>query len=91
MGLNGNDGLNAKELFRMITINGAKNLKMDDTIGSLTEGKFANYNLVDLNNVNFFTYQLKSKTFFPLLIQRTKPENIKKIIFGGNIIYERKF
>ena len=91
MGLNKKEGLNAKDLFRMITINGAKNLKMDDIVGSLSEGKRANFNLLELSDVNFFTHQLKSKTFFPLLIQRTKPENIKKTILGGNIIYERRF
>lgn len=89
MGLNENYGLNAKNLLKMITINGAKNLQMEDTIGSISKGKYANLNLISLTDTNFYIHKLSHKNFFPLLIQRIKPENIKKTIIRGKVGYDR--
>jgi cytosine/adenosine deaminase-related metal-dependent hydrolase len=91
MGLNESHGLIAKNLLKMITINGAKNLQMEDILGSITEGKYANFNLISLSDSNFFVHELRHKNLFPLLIQRVKPENIKKTIIRGKVVYERNF
>lgn len=91
MGLNNQSGLNAKELLKMITINAARNFKLKESMGSISEGKLANFNIINLNDSNFFTQRLNRKKFFPLVIQRTKTENIKKTIIRGKVVHERKY
>jgi len=82
--------LSAKELLKMITINAAKNFNLHKDFGSIIEGKYANFCMIDLAHPNFFSYRMDSNTIFPLIVQRTKSENIKKTYIKGVLAFERK-
>jgi len=82
--------LDAKELLKMITINAATNFDLQNKIGSIKEGKQGDFLEIDLNSPNYFCSQIKRNKIYPLLVQRTKPENIKKVYIKGERIFERK-
>lgn len=82
--------LDAKELLKMITINAATNFDLQNKIGSIKEGKQGDFLEIDLNSPNYFCSQIKLNKIYPLLVQRTKPENIKKVYIKGERIFERK-
>ncbi len=44
--------IRAQQIFDMATINGAKTLGMEDKIGSLTPGKYADLTILDLNKIH---------------------------------------
>lgn len=81
--------LDSKELLKMITINAARNFNLDKKRGSITEGKVADFSLIDLNDPNFYSYKLDSNNIFPLIVQRAKSENIKKVYIKGELAFER--
>ena len=81
--------LDSKELLKMITINAARNFNLDKKRGSITEGKVADFSLIDLNDPNFYSYKLDSNNIFPLIVQRAKSENIKKVYIKGELVFER--
>jgi len=81
--------LSAKDLLKMVTINAAKTFKIDDKVGSLEQGKSADLFMVDLNDINFYSAEIESSLFHPLIVQRTKAENIKKVYIKGNQVFKR--
>jgi cytosine/adenosine deaminase-related metal-dependent hydrolase len=81
--------LSSKDLLKMVTINAAKNLRLDKEFGSISEGKFADFSLLNLSDSNYYTYQLNSKSIYNIIVQRTRTENIKKTYIKGEIVYER--
>ena len=82
--------LNARELLKMVTINAARNFKLGDKIGSILEGKSANFFTIDLSEPNFFSHQIDSNNIYPLIVQRTRSENIKQTYIKGELAFERK-
>jgi len=82
--------LNAKEMLKMITINAARNFKIDKNMGSIEKGKYADFSLIDLNHSNFFSYKIDSNNLLSLIVERTKSENIKKTYIKGDLAFERK-
>jgi cytosine/adenosine deaminase-related metal-dependent hydrolase len=82
--------LSAQDLLKMVTINAAQNFKVQDQVGSIEEGKYADYFLVDLNEANYYCSILNKELLYPLIVQRTKPNNIKKVFINGEKVYERK-
>jgi len=82
--------LDARELLKMITINAARNFKMDEYIGSMLEGKSANFFTIDLSEPNFYSHQIDSNNIYPIIVQRTKSENIKQTYIQGELAFERK-
>jgi len=81
--------LTAKDLLQMVTINAAKNFGIQDEFGSISVGKFANFLIIDLNDPNFYSYHLDFDQVYSLIVQRTKSENIKQTLIGGEIVFER--
>jgi cytosine/adenosine deaminase-related metal-dependent hydrolase len=79
----------AKEFLKMITINAAKNFNLDEKIGSISEQKDADFIVIDLSAPNYYSNDLDKNTIFPLILQRTKPENIKKVFIRGVCVFER--
>jgi imidazolonepropionase-like amidohydrolase len=73
----------------MVTSNAAYNFNLDQRQGSIENGKFANFFMINLNDPNYFVSQLTAENIFPLLVQRTKPENIKKVYIRGELAFER--
>ena len=84
------DNLNAKKIFKMVTINAAKNFNIDSKVGSITKGKSADLVLIDLNNPNFYFKSLDEISFFSLLLHRTNVRDVKRVYIGGKLIYESK-
>jgi 5-methylthioadenosine/S-adenosylhomocysteine deaminase len=85
-----NSNLSSKDLLKMVCINGAKNLGLDKEFGSISEGKYADFSLLNLSDPNYYAYQIDSKNIYNLIVQRTKTENIKKTYIKGEIVYERR-
>lgn len=82
--------LDAKSLLKMVTINAAKNFKVDQNIGSIEVGKNADFFMINLSEPNYFSYRIESNDIFNLIVQRTKSENIKEVYIKGELVFERK-
>jgi len=80
----------SKELLEMVTITAARNLGVENEFGSISEGKYADFFLVDLSNPNYYTYKIDSESIYNIIVQRTKSENIKKTYIKGVVEFERK-
>ena len=74
----------AYEILKMATINGAKALGLEDKIGSIKEGKLADIILIDLDNVN----HNPNNNILSSLIYSTYESDIKYTIINGNILYD---
>lgn len=81
--------ISAKELLKMVTINAAKNFKMEEDIGSISENKYANVFMVNLDEPNLYTSNLDYETMLPLIVQRCNTSNIKKTYIKGELVFEK--
>lgn len=81
--------LTSKELLKMVTINAAKIFKLENKMGSISEGKMADFFLVDLNEPNLYTKNLNNSNIYDVIVQRLKSENIKKTYIKGEVVFER--
>ncbi|MHA1669859.1 MAG: amidohydrolase family protein [Promethearchaeota archaeon] len=81
--------LKAKSLLKMITINAAKNFGLDNDIGSIKKGKYANFITINLNDPNLYAYPLEIQDIYPVIVQRTKSANILKTYYRGKTVFER--
>jgi cytosine/adenosine deaminase-related metal-dependent hydrolase len=81
--------LTSKDLLKMVCINAAKNFNLERDFGSISEGKFADFFLIDLSDPNLYSSQLISTNLHDLITQRTKSENIKKTYIKGELVFER--
>ena len=81
--------LSAIDLLKMVTINAARNFKLDKKIGSIKKGKSADLFMINLNDINFYSADIDSSLLYPLIVQRTKVENIKKVYIKGNQVFKR--
>jgi len=82
--------LTSKDLLKMVTINPARVFNLDNEVGSISEGKYADFFLIDLNDPNLYVQSLDAENIYPIIVQRTKSENIKKTYIKGEIVFERK-
>lgn len=82
--------LDARELLKMVTINAAKNYKLDEELGSILDGKSANFFTIDLSEPNFYSHQIDIDSIYPIIVQRTRSENIKQTFIKGELAFERK-
>ena len=73
----------------MVSINAAKNLGLGEEFGSISEGKFADFSLLNLYDSNYYTYKLDSESIYNIIVQRTRAENIKKTYIKGEPVFER--
>jgi len=81
--------IEAKTLLKMITINAAKMFELDNDIGSIKEGKYANFITINLNDPNLYVYPFEIQDIYPLIVQRTNSSNILKTYFRGKAVFER--
>ena len=81
--------LTANNLLKMITINAARNFGIQECVGSIEEGKDADFFLLNLNEPNFYCSNISKELIYPLIIQRTQSTNIKKVYIKGEKVYER--
>ncbi|MFX1344687.1 MAG: amidohydrolase family protein [Promethearchaeota archaeon] len=81
--------LTSRELLKMVTINAARNLRIEHEFGSISKGKTADFFLIDLNRPNYFTNNLNKNNIFDIIVQRTKSENIIRTYVKGDVVFER--
>jgi len=81
--------ISAKELLKMVTINAAKNFKMEEIIGSISENKYANVFMINLDEPNLYSSSLDYETMLPLIVQRCNASNIKKTYIKGELVFEK--
>ena len=77
--------IDAYEILKMATINGAKALGLEDKIGSIKENKLADFILIDLDNVN----HSPNNNILSSLIYSTYEADIKYTFINGNIVNDR--
>jgi len=82
--------LTSKDMMKMVTFNAAKNFNLERDFGTISDGKFADFFLIDLCDPNLFSSQLDSNKIYDLITQRTKSENIKKTYIKGELVFERR-
>jgi len=82
--------LKSKDLLKMVTTNAARNFGITNDLGSISKGKFANFFTIELNDANYYSHIINTDSVYPLIVQRTKSENIKRTYTGGEIVFERK-
>ncbi len=82
--------ISSKDLLEMVTITAARNLGVEKEFGSISEGKYADFFLVDLSDPNYYTYKIDEENIYNIFVQRTKSENIKKTYIKGEVEFERK-
>ena len=76
--------MDAYEVLKMATINGAKALGLDDKIGSIEPGKCADIIILDLNNIEIYP----SNDIICNIVNNTESSNIITTIIDGKIIME---
>ncbi len=81
--------LSSKELLKMVSVNAAKNMGLDKEFGSISEGKYADFSLLNLSDPNYYTYKIDKENIYNIIVQRTKSENIKKTYIKGEVEFER--
>ena len=85
-----NNKLSSKDLLKMVSINAAKNFRLEKEFGSISEGKYADFFLLNLSDPNYYSYKIDQKSIYPIIVQRTKSENIRKTFIKGEVVFERK-
>lgn len=78
--------LDAYEVLKMATINGAKALKLDEKIGTISENKEADIILIDLSEV--ITQPINN--IFAEIVYNVKGNNVDTTIINGKVLMENK-
>lgn len=78
--------VSAEESFAMATIGGARALHLEDKIGSIEAGKFADIAIVDFEGLN----QTPFYNIYSQLVYATKGNDISTVIINGNIVMLNK-
>jgi len=78
--------LTSYDVVRMATIDGAKILGLEDKIGSLEVGKYADIVIFDLNDVNI----TPASNYYSTIVYSLKEYNIDHVIINGKILYKNK-
>jgi len=85
-----NNNISSKDLLEMVSINAAKNFGLEKEFGSISEGKYADFFLLNLSDPNYYSYKIDHKNIYLIIVQRSKSENIKKTYIKGEVVFERK-
>ena len=95
--IHGAETMDAKTIFRMATIEGAKALHLQDEIGSIEVGKKADLVLIDLDSYSSNYSDSDESVYSDMVFSSTK-ENIKSVMVDGqwvvkareSLIYDQK-
>lgn len=80
------ENMESYEVLKMATINGAKALDMEDTLGSITEGKDADIIILDLNT----ECCQPMGNIFSNIVYNAKGTNVETTIIEGKIVMENR-
>jgi cytosine/adenosine deaminase-related metal-dependent hydrolase len=75
--------VSSKDIFKMVTINPAKVLRLDKEIGSIEEGKIANAVFIKMNTKNLES----TKDPINALVHRVRHDDIQAVMVNGEIVY----
>ena len=78
--------MNAYDVLKMATINGAKALGLDKNIGSISEGKKADIIIIDVNR----TKSNPENNLISQIVYNTTGENVDTTIINGKVLMENK-
>lgn len=70
----------SKEMLRLATFGSARALGIDHLVGTLEEGKKADYIIVDSRGM------ASSETLYDYLITTTLPQHVRQVVVNGNIL-----
>ncbi|MEK7263436.1 MAG: amidohydrolase family protein [Bacteroidota bacterium] len=87
--LHGATALDAKTVFEMATVNGAKALGLSDEIGSLETGRKADIVLLDLNNV-WNPVESYAENLYSTIVYSATAENIHSVMIDGRWVVRNK-
>ena len=82
--------INAKDVIKMATINGAKVLKLDDKIGSIEEGKKADIILVNIEEKLDNITMVPNLNEISNLVYNITGKNVDTTIVNGEILMENR-
>ncbi len=83
----GSTSMNAKEVFRMATINGAVATGLENEIGSIELNKKADLVLLDLNNVS---QPLSEDNLYSTIVYATDVNSVKEVMTDGQWVVRDK-
>lgn len=83
--IHGPTAMDAKTVFRLATIEGAKALHLEDEIGSIEVGKKADLVFLDLEKPR---QTLNDNNIYSNIIYSAGPENIRNVMIDGNFVIE---
>jgi cytosine/adenosine deaminase-related metal-dependent hydrolase len=88
--LHGAETMNAKTIFRMATIEGAKALHLQNEVGSIEIGKKADLVLIDLDSYSN-SYSESDETIYSDMVFSSTTDNVRSVMVDGRwIVKERE-
>ncbi len=78
--------MNARQFVKMATLDAARALQMDDSVGSLEPGKQADIIAVDLSK----SHQIPTHHPYSTLVHTANQENVLATMIGGTFVYESR-
>lgn len=81
--IHGTEVMDAKTLFRMATIEGAKALHIEDEVGSIEVGKKADLVLIDLDSFSN-SYSDSDESIYSDIVFSSATENVKSVMVDSN-------
>lgn len=87
--IHGTEEMDAKTIFRMATIEGAKALHIQNEVGSIEVGKKADLVLMDLNSYSN-SYSDSDESIYSNIVFSSTTENVKNVMVDGNWLVRDK-
>jgi 5-methylthioadenosine/S-adenosylhomocysteine deaminase len=87
--MHGTEVMDAKTIFRMATIEGAKALHLQDEIGSIEIGKKADLVLIDLDSYSN-SYSDNEDAIYSDIVFSSTSENVKSVMIDGKWVVKEK-
>jgi cytosine/adenosine deaminase-related metal-dependent hydrolase len=88
--IHGADALNAKTIFKLATIEGAKALHIDDKVGSIEPGKKADLVLLNLDRLSHSLSSSPEKIYSDLVYSASKEDVIDVMVNGKWVVRQKK-
>lgn len=81
---NGDSGAEPAEILEMMTLGGAKALRLEQQVGSLEAGKQADFTVIELNGLG----QVPVHDIYSTLVYSTNASNVTATYVAGEVVYE---